>query len=1003
MSEEKSKLTENALAVATSIAYTKKEIGKLQERIDSLSSQKEIVEIVGPQGEQGPRGLPGIAGEKGDRGERGDKGDRGEHGIQGIPGAPGEQGFKGDKGDKGERGDVGPQGPQGEKGDRGEQGVQGEKGDKGDRGDNGLRGEKGDKGDPGPQGEKGDQGLPGRDGKDGKDGAKGKDGKKGDKGDPGLQGLQGPQGEKGDKGDKGDPGQDADVKPIEDKFKKFADKLEKEFGEYRNRVNVSISRALASDAWKATGSGEVNLRWLDDVNRDNIQDGFVLSYDEATQKFTFISPSAASFNPLDVTQVFAEVKNAESFTITKGQAVYLYAATGNKASVKLAYNTGDPTSAKTLGLVYSSSITPGGTGYVITQGVVTGVNTQAYNEGDTLYLGVSPGSLTSTKPYAPNHLVYIGVVERANQGQGQIYVRPQNGYELHEIHDVNINHNVALANAHIIVYNSSLGIWENRPISYLGLSTSDNVARTIANSAYDQANVATTLAQAAYDYANTLVIPSLSGYATNATLEIVWSTANAAYDQANAGGGSANLVGYAVNTTVDIVWSTANSAYNQANSANSLAQAAYDAANNVVLYDQDLNTSNSVSFAELTVTGNTTVQNIIPSSNLAYDIGTQTQRFRDLYLSGNSIFLGEKVITSNLITGIEFISNSAYAQANSANSLAQAAYDAANTKSTFSGSYDDLTNKPDLSVYLTSANLSGYATESYVNTSISNLVNSAPAVLDTLSELANALGNNENFSVTVTNSIGAAQSTANTAWDKANNAFNQANTATALAQAAYDAANNVVLYDQDLNTSNSVSFAELNVTGNTNTQNVIPTISNLYNLGSPSYRYNNLYGSSLYLGNTVITSVSYTTLSNTAYFASSQANGAFDKANSAYTLAQNAYDAANTGGGGGGNGIIKTYNILNEFSAPLIGNQIFVPLSTTFIKKIQVTNGETAGVDIMLGLYRNSELLTFLTLPAGLITSTITGLNLEIRNNDYITVNVVAGAGKNLMMTMFDV
>ena len=50
--------------------------------------------------------------------------------------------------------------------------------------------------------------------------------------------------------------------------------------------------------------------------------------------------------------------------------------------------------------------------------------------------------------------------------------------------------------------------------------------------------------------------------------------------------------------------------------------------------------------------------------------------------------------------------------------------------------------------------LSGYATESYVNTQVSNLVNSAPATLDTLKELADALGNDANFSTTVTNLIG---------------------------------------------------------------------------------------------------------------------------------------------------------------------------------------------------------------------------------------------------------
>ena len=48
---------------------------------------------------------------------------------------------------------------------------------------------------------------------------------------------------------------------------------------------------------------------------------------------------------------------------------------------------------------------------------------------------------------------------------------------------------------------------------------------------------------------------------------------------------------------------------------------------------------------------------------------------------------------------------------------------------------------------------SGYATETYVNTQVTNLVDSSPAALDTLQELATALGDDANFSTTVTNSI----------------------------------------------------------------------------------------------------------------------------------------------------------------------------------------------------------------------------------------------------------
>lgn len=50
--------------------------------------------------------------------------------------------------------------------------------------------------------------------------------------------------------------------------------------------------------------------------------------------------------------------------------------------------------------------------------------------------------------------------------------------------------------------------------------------------------------------------------------------------------------------------------------------------------------------------------------------------------------------------------------------------------------------------------LTGYATESYVNTQVSGLVDAAPTTLNTLNELAAALGDDPNFATTVTNLIG---------------------------------------------------------------------------------------------------------------------------------------------------------------------------------------------------------------------------------------------------------
>ena len=160
-------------------------------------------------------------------------------------------------------------------------------------------------------------------------------------------------------------------------------------------------------------------------------------------------------------QMYAYVTNAEPVAITRGQAVYLHQAQGDRATVKLANNTGDATSAKTLGLVAQDSIGANQTGFVITQGVLDKVDTSAFPAGTTLYLGPTPGSLTGTKPVAPNHLVYIGVVERSNAGNGQIYVRPQNGYELDEIHDVLIT---SPTTGQALIYDAATDLWKNTTI-----------------------------------------------------------------------------------------------------------------------------------------------------------------------------------------------------------------------------------------------------------------------------------------------------------------------------------------------------------------------------------------------------------------------------------------------------------------------------------------------------------------------------------------------------------
>lgn len=49
--------------------------------------------------------------------------------------------------------------------------------------------------------------------------------------------------------------------------------------------------------------------------------------------------------------------------------------------------------------------------------------------------------------------------------------------------------------------------------------------------------------------------------------------------------------------------------------------------------------------------------------------------------------------------------------------------------------------------------VSSYATQAYVNSAISNVIDAAPAALDTLNELAAALNDDSNFATTITNQL----------------------------------------------------------------------------------------------------------------------------------------------------------------------------------------------------------------------------------------------------------
>jgi len=165
--------------------------------------------------------------------------------------------------------------------------------------------------------------------------------------------------------------------------------------------------------------------------------------------------------------IFVVGKNTTGGQLTKGTVVRIGGATGDQALIVTASWENDGNSANTLGIL-AQDIANDASGSVITNGTLLGINTSGFTAGDILYLS-SSGQYTNVIPPAPYHEVRLGQVLRVQQNQGSMYVQIQNGYELTELHDVDITSPVS---GDLLVYRSgSYGQWVNETGGELGFAT----------------------------------------------------------------------------------------------------------------------------------------------------------------------------------------------------------------------------------------------------------------------------------------------------------------------------------------------------------------------------------------------------------------------------------------------------------------------------------------------------------------------------------------------------
>lgn len=149
--------------------------------------------------------------------------------------------------------------------------------------------------------------------------------------------------------------------------------------------------------------------------------------------------------------------NGTGSQLTSGQVVYISGAQGQRPSLSLSSASSESSSSKTFGMV-TETIENGAEGFVTTFGIVNNVNTLGLTAGSALWLSTTPGQYTQTFPTSPSHAVFVGYCLKVSETTGRIFVNPQNGYELTEIHDVLIS---SISDRDIIMYDSATSLWKN--------------------------------------------------------------------------------------------------------------------------------------------------------------------------------------------------------------------------------------------------------------------------------------------------------------------------------------------------------------------------------------------------------------------------------------------------------------------------------------------------------------------------------------------------------------
>jgi hypothetical protein len=175
---------------------------------------------------------------------------------------------------------------------------------------------------------------------------------------------------------------------------------------------------------------------------------------------------------------WTRVYNQTAATITNGTPVRISGTHGDVPEIALAQSLAVSGAVNLVNQIIglaTHDIEAGTFGYITTQGLVRGVNTSAYNDGDTLYVSSSAGKLTHIPPPAPYEIIPIGEVVKASPGgSGIIYVAVQQPLDFSDLSSVLVHGTFSDGDMWQYVGSGVNGVWKHKTISEIGLVTTSS-------------------------------------------------------------------------------------------------------------------------------------------------------------------------------------------------------------------------------------------------------------------------------------------------------------------------------------------------------------------------------------------------------------------------------------------------------------------------------------------------------------------------------------------------